>query len=149
MDKEIAVRMFENKKLGTTYGKGLYRTAVFNASAELRDPHVKYLFDFHEREHWMHSARSDEHMVTLRAVADECAPTDLVSWVVRYDPVAKTKTPVRGVAILDLANDSLKVLIDDDEGGVHAAWVLPTRACAVKHAKAPTLIATNTELAQW
>ncbi len=47
MEKEIAVRMFENKKLGTTYGKGKYRSAIFNASAELRDPHVKYLLDFY------------------------------------------------------------------------------------------------------
>ena len=41
MEKEIAVRLFENKKLATTYGRGLYRTAVFNASAEIKDPHVK------------------------------------------------------------------------------------------------------------
>lgn len=149
MEKEIAVRMFENKKLGTTYGKGQYRTAIFNASAELRAPHVKYLFDFHEFERWIHSARNDQQLATLHAVTAECAPTDLVSWVVRYDPVTKTKTPVAGVAILDLASDTLKVLIDDDEVGVNQGWLLQTRACLVKHNKSPTLIATNTELAQW
>ncbi len=149
MEKAIAVRMFENKKLGTTYGKAKYRTAIFNASAELRDPRVKYLFDFHEYERWVHSASSDQHMTTLDAVAAACSPTDLVSWVVRYDPVTKTKTPVPGVAILDLTTDTLKVLIDDEESMVHEGWLLDTRACEVKHSKAPTLIATNTELAQW
>lgn len=87
MEKEIAVRMFENQKFGTTYGKGLYRTAVFNASVELRDPHVKYLLDFHGYERWMHSARSDQQLSIVKLTEDQCKPTDLVSWVVRYDPV--------------------------------------------------------------
>ena len=52
MEKAIAVRLFENKKNGSTYGKGLYRSAIFNASAELRDPHVKYLLDFYAIDRW-------------------------------------------------------------------------------------------------
>lgn len=149
MEKEIAVRMFENKKFGTTYGKGLYRTAVFNASVELRDPHVKYLLDFHNYERWIHSARSDAQMAVIELVENECKPTDLVSWIVRYDPVSKTKTPVTGVAILDLADETLKVLIDDEEMNVQEGWLLHTRACVGGSNKSPTLIATNTELAQW
>ena len=149
MEKEIAVRMFENKKLGTTYAKGLYRTAVFNASVELRDPHIKYLLDFYEYERWQHSACSDQQISTLSALQGQCSASDLVSWVVRYDPNTKSKTPVDGAAILDLSTDTLSIVINDELHEVCQAWKLQTRACATQHAKAPTLIATNTELAQW
>ena len=149
MEKEIAVRMFENTKFGTTYGKGLYRTAVFNATVELRDPHAKYLLDFHDYHRWVNSARSDDQMDFVKGLESEAASTDLASWVVHYDPVTKTKTPVIGVAILDLNNQILKLLIYDQERGVESVWSLQTCACSVKQKNSPTLIATNTELAQW
>ncbi len=31
---EIAVRLFDNNTYGTTYGKGLYRRAVFNGTID-------------------------------------------------------------------------------------------------------------------
>ena len=70
MEKEIAVRLFENKKLGTTYGKGLYRLAVFNASAEIKDPHVKYLLDFYQFERWQHTANTDKQIVILNQIKE-------------------------------------------------------------------------------
>ena len=43
--REIAVRGFINDKFNTTFGKGLFRRAVFNGSVEIRDPYSKYLVD--------------------------------------------------------------------------------------------------------
>ena len=42
----IAIRLFENKVYGSTYGQGLRRSAVFNATAEVTEPYAKYLLDF-------------------------------------------------------------------------------------------------------
>ena len=109
MEKEIAVRLFENKKLGTTYGRGLYRTAVFNASAEIKDPHVKYLLDFYQYDRWEHTANTDQQIAMLNQVAGYCSADDLTSWVTRYDLVSKTKTHVQGVAILDEKSNTLRI----------------------------------------
>lgn len=149
MEKEIAVRMFENKKLGTTYGKGKYRSAIFNASAELRDPHVKYLLDFYAIDRWQHTARTDAQIAIVNEVNAISQPNDLASWLVRYDPVHKTKTPVDGFAFLSMDSEKLVLIVNDAEFALSEEWVLQTRTCTVTHGKAPTLIATNTELAQW
>ena len=69
MEKEIAVRLFENKKLGTTYGRGLYRSAVFNASAEIKDPHVKYLLDFYQFERWL---LRQIYRLTIKTTNQDC-----------------------------------------------------------------------------
>ncbi len=149
MEKEIAVRLFENKKLGTTYGRGLYRTAAFNASAEIKDPHVKYLLDFYQYDRWQHTANTDQQIEMLNQVAGYCSADDLTSWVTRYDPVSKTKTPVQGVAILDEKCNTLKVVVIDPDSGVEDTWSLPVKACSVTRTNSPSLIATNTELASW
>ena len=149
MEKEIAVRMFENKKLGTTYGKGKYRSAIFNASAELRDPHVKYLLDFYAIDRWQHTARTDAQIAVVNEVNAISQPNDLASWLVRYDPVHKTKTLVDGFAFLSMDSEKLVLIVNDVESALSEEWVLQTRTCTVTHGKAPTLIATNTELAQW
>lgn len=149
MEKEIAVRLFENKKLGTTYGRGLYRTAVFNASAEIKEPHVKYLLDFYQYDRWQHTAHTDEQIAMLNQVAGYCCAENLTSWVTRYDPVTKIKTPVQGVAILDEMSSSLRIAVVDPEFGVEDTWSLPVKVCSVKRGNSPSLIATNTELAHW
>ena len=38
--RPIAIRLFENPKFGTTYGKGLRRSAVFYASGEVSEPYA-------------------------------------------------------------------------------------------------------------
>ena len=40
--REIAVRLYANPKLGNTHAKGLYHTAVFNAAADVKEPNAKY-----------------------------------------------------------------------------------------------------------
>lgn len=149
MEKEIAVRLFENKRLGTTYGKGLYRTAVFNASAEIKDPHVKYLLDFYQYDRWQHTANTDEQIAMLNQIDEYCSAGDLTSWITRYDPITKSKTPVQGVAILDEKSNTLRVVVIDPESGVEDTWSLPVKACSVTRSNSPSLIATNTELASW
>lgn len=149
MEKEIAVRLFENKRLGTTYGKGLYRSAVFNASVEIKDPHVKYLLDFYQYDRWQHTAVSDQQIAMLDQVAEHCSETDLTSWVTRYNPATKEKTPVQGIAILDDQSQMLRVIVIDPDSAIEDSWVLPVRACSVTRNNSPSLIATNTELAHW
>ena len=47
MQKEIAVRLYQNAKYGTTYAKGVRHQALFNAAADIKNPKVKYVLDFH------------------------------------------------------------------------------------------------------
>jgi len=149
MEKKIAVRLFENKMLGTTYGKGQYRSAVFNASAEIKDPHTKYLLDFHSYAQWELSANSDQHMAILNDVVGACNANDLVSWVVKYNPATKEKTHVYGVAVLDLNDNKLMLAITDTDSGIEDVWQLPVKSCKQTHEKSPALLATNGELADW
>jgi hypothetical protein len=149
MEKEIAVRLFENKKLGTTYGRGLYRSAVFNASAEIKDPHVKYLLDFYQFDRWQHTANTDKKIVILNQINDSCSADDLTSWVTRYNPATKEKTLVDGVAIFDSKANTLRVVVSDPDSGVEDSRLLPVKACSVTRTNSPSLIATNTELANW
>lgn len=149
MEKEIAVRLFENKKLGTTYGRGLYRTAVFNASAEIKDPHVKYLLDFYQYDRWQHTATTDNQITVLNQINESCSADDLTSWITRYNSATKEKTLVDGVAIFDSKTNTLRVVVSDPESGIEDSWVLPVKACIVTRTNSPSLIATNTELASW
>jgi hypothetical protein len=149
MEKEIAVRLFENKKLGTTYGKGLYRSAVLNASVEIKDPRVKYLLDLYQFDRWQHTATSDEQITMLNEISPYCSAGDLTSWVTRYNPATKEKIPVQGVAIFDDKANTLRVVVIDPDSGVEDSWLLPVKACSVTRSNSPSLIATNTELANW
>jgi hypothetical protein len=45
MLNEIAIRLYDNPKYGTTYGKAQYRHAIFNGSADIKNPSVKYLLE--------------------------------------------------------------------------------------------------------
>ena len=68
MLNEIAIRLYDNPKYGTTYGKAQYRHAIFNGSADVKNPSVKYLLDFYEYGKWEHSANTDEQMMVLNEV---------------------------------------------------------------------------------
>lgn len=149
MEKKIAVRLFENKMLGTTYARGQFRSAVFNASAEVKEPHTKYLLDFYPFLKWELSANSDQQIAILNDVAQSCSANDLVSWVVRYNPITKEKIQVYGVAICDLNSNKLMLAITDVESGIEDVWQLPLKSCSQTHEKSPALIATNGELADW
>ena len=69
---EIAVRLFDNNTYGTTYGKGLYRRAVFNGTIDARSPTAKYLVDCYNYEDWCNIASTDQQITVLQVIPDEC-----------------------------------------------------------------------------
>ena len=101
-EREIAVRGFMNERYNTSFGKGLFRRAMYNGSVELANPSQKYLIDLYEFGLWQHQARSDYQMDIFRKI-DAMGGDDekdlLLSWVLHYDPLTKTKTPVDGYCI--------------------------------------------------
>lgn len=65
-ETEIAVRLYDNKFYGTTYGKGLYRKALYNDSIDLQTPLVKYVIDLFIYDDWANQAKTDEQMNSVR-----------------------------------------------------------------------------------
>ena len=149
--REIAVRLYANPKLGTTYAKGLYHSAVFNAAADVKHPYAKYLLDYHTYERWEHSAKTDEQMQVLRETQGMTATDALFSWVVQYDPSTKAKQPVFGFSYLNLADNSLGLLVMPEGEDEPAQWILTAKPCKERMGcKSPTLLATNADdLGSW
>ena len=145
----LAVRLFENQAYGTTYGKGLYRRAIYNGTVEMKTPKVKYLIDLFSYAEWAHQARTDQQMMVLESVEDQ--PHALFSWVQRYDPLTKRKTPVDGVCVFHPNDKELTLAILDAEAEVEEAWKLEVRNCRAVAASrhGPQLLATNTDLETW
>ena len=149
-EKEIAVRLYANQKLGQTYARGLRHTAVFNAAADLRDPHAKYLLDFHTYARWQHTAKTDAQMEALEVVRELADEDTLVSWIQHYDCRSKIKQSVIGVAVFDLNTNVIRLCIDDELRQVRETWELTARPCReVMGKNSPTLLATNADLDVW
>lgn len=149
MDKklEIAVRLFENQLFGTTYGKGLRRAALYNATAEIKSPHAKYLLDFYNYDRWQHTATDEEQITVVNEVEEMASGNTLFSWVQFYDKTNKTKRRVTGCAVLQLDTQQIRLLISDAEMSIDESWVLPLKVCKSTGSKnSPQLLATNTEL---
>jgi hypothetical protein len=151
MANGIAVRFYDNAKYGSTYGKGLYRNAVFNATADLRKPEAKYLLDMFSFNDWQNRAKTDLDMEALEAVADFRSEADranlLATWIKRLD-CDGTKKQVHGFGLFDLITHELTLLISDEEAGVVDSWLLDVKPCkqATGNKKSPQLLATNEEL---
>ncbi len=149
MQKEIAVRLFQNAKYGTTYAKGVRHQALFNATADIKEPKVKYVLDFYAYEHWEFLAKENQ-LEVVNQVRSEVNKDSLVSWIVRYDPTTKTKTPVYGFSTLDMKSNELILCVLDGEAGVEDSWKLTAKPCrAVTGKNVAELLATNSELASW
>ena len=147
--KEIAVRLYENKKFGTTYGKGAYHSAVFNASADVLGMNEKYLLDYYPFEKFEHLARTEEQMEVLREIGQVKTQDVLFSWVVHYNPATKQKTPVYGFSLFNMKDNELGLLVvnDNDE---QQQWQLTAKPCRKDTGKySPTLLATNADLYGW
>ncbi|MBT8573352.1 hypothetical protein G6699_07175 [Polynucleobacter paneuropaeus] len=106
MQKEIAVRLYQNTKYGTTYAKGVRHQALFNAAADIKKPKVKYVLDFYTYAHWEFLAKENQ-LDIVNQVRNEVDKDTLVSWVVRYDLATKTKTAVYGFSTLDMKTNKL------------------------------------------
>ena len=126
MQKEIAVRLYQNAKYGTTYAKGVRHQALFNATADIKQPKVKYVLDFYTYEHWEFLAK-ENHLDIVNQVRNEVDKDTLVSWVVRYDLATKTKTAVYGFSTLDMKTNKLILCVLDNDAGVEDSWQLTAK----------------------
>lgn len=150
--REIAVRGFINEKFNTTFGKGLFRRAVYNGSVELRNPNTKYLVDFYRYVEWENIAKTDDQMAIVRKLAKSNINQDeevLMSWVVHYDALSKTKTAIDGFAILSPSSSELYIAITDLNHGVNEDWTLTVQSCKTIGVNKPVFIATNVDLGTW
>ena len=151
MENEIAVRFYENERYGTTFGKALYRRALYNATADVSNPKAKYLLDLHKYNEWEHTAKTDDDMALLEnaeAYIGTASKDDWVgTWVKRLDADG-SKPRVMGFGLLDMHKLELILVINDEEYGVQNAWQLAVKPCkqARPNKKSPQLLATNTDL---
>lgn len=149
-NSDIAVRLYENNKYGSTYGKALYHTAIFNGTADLRDPQVKYLLDFHPFSKWQMTAKDDLEMDVVNMAYERSDDQTLVSWVVRYNTRTGAKEKVTGFSTMDLMTSQLYLAVYDPELEVQRQWNLEARPCKhVEGKRSPALLATNYELGGW
>ena len=149
--RPIAIRLFENPKFGTTYGKGLRRSAVFNATAEVSEPYAKYLLDFEAGRAWANHARTEAQLHVARQYIDQAERDDSVlwSWVKWYDKGTGDKEYVEGFALYDLESEEVALHLNDAKRGVTQEWLLPARRCQGTAGKnSPAFLATNHDLTQ-
>ena len=146
---EIAVRLFDNNTYGTTYGKGLYRRAVFNGTIDARTPAAKYLVDCFNYADWSNQATTDEQMAVLAAVPEDSKK--IYSWIKHYDTVTRAKRLVGGCMQFDLDSLDMNIMICDETAGVADHWRIEGKPCktAMKSQKSPQILGTNGDLSNW
>ena len=150
--REIAIRCFINDKFNTTFGKGLFRRAMFNGSVELKNPNQKFLIDLYNYANWEAQAKSDQQIETVTKIREnDIHQVDgvLLSWLLHYDPLTKTKTKVDGYAIYI---PHAKTLFIDINAPVHQTqedWTLDVHTCKATGSNKPVFIATNVDLNAW
>ena len=90
-------------------------------------------------------------MEVLRETQGMTATDALFSWVVQYDPNTKVKQPVFGFSYLNLADNSLGLLVMPEGEDEPAQWILTAKPCKERMGcKSPTLLATNADdLGSW
>jgi hypothetical protein len=146
---EIAVRLYENNAYGTTFGKGMYRRALFNGTIDARTPSAKYLVDCFNYADWSNQATTDEQMAVLAAVkADD---KKLYSWIKHYDTVTRAKRLVSGCMQLDMESLDMNIMICDEAAGVADHWQIEGKPCktTMKSQKSPQILGTNADLTNW
>lgn len=150
--REIAVRLYNNHKYGTTQGKGIYNKAIYNANVELRKPTTKYLLDFYRFEDWVNKAQTDEQVMTYKELAEMGISTErdaMFSWIQHYDPLTKKKVSVSGVAIFNTEATLLQLVIDDAVSGLSETWMLETVSCKNPGPRKPAYLASNVDVGNW
>lgn len=144
---EIAVRLYDNKTYGTTYGKGLFRRAVYNGTIEAKDGLATYLVDLYNYEDWANLAKTDEQMAFVKDV--EADSDTLYSWIKHYDRYTRDKTLVSGMCAVNLNTYRMGIIITDDVHGVVDGWELTAKPCRTGKTGGPQLLATNADLSNW
>jgi len=147
--REIAVRGFINEKFNTTFGKDLFRRAVFNGSVEVRNPNHKYLIDLYEYPHWEATAKTDQQMIVIHQLEESkiayCEGV-LASWIQYYDPLTKFKQMVDGFCVYAPNTQEFHIEIHDAEHDTDAIWTLDAHLCKNTGPNKPIFIATNVDL---
>jgi hypothetical protein len=147
--REIAVRGFINEKFNTTFGKGLFRRAVYNGSVELHKPNQKYLVDYYSYPEWEVQAKSDAQIAATRVLTNSgIAGQDdmLFSWLVHYDPLTKSKERAEGYSVYSPNTRELFIKIDDAANKTQDEWTLDVHSCKSTGANKPVFIAANVDL---
>ena len=147
--RNIAIRLFINKKFAGSFGNQVFNRAVYNGSIELHDPLQKYLVDFYEYLHWENRASSESQFQLVKELGQTDlpqAPQLLMSWVSHYDSSTKIKTPVQGFCAYLQESHEIYLRIDDPVRSTKACWDLPVRHCKNVGDKLPVLLATNYDL---
>ncbi len=146
---ELAVRFYDNSLYGTTYGKGLFRKAIFNGSIDVKTPSVKYLIDLYGYEDWCNLARTDEQMEIIREILKEDGT--VYSWLQRYNKETKQKTSVAGFTSLNCESKEVVIVILDSEFGIEDSCRIEAKMChSQAHGlRSPQLLATNSDLESW
>ena len=151
MEKAIAVRFYENKRFGNTYGKGLYHKAVFNATADVQQPKAKYLLDMYSYRDWINTAKTDAEMGIIAAAADlveKGSEENFLSTFLKRLNVDGTKPKVDGFGMLNLETGKLVLVINDEETGLEEIWQLEVKPCkqSAQNKNSPQMLAANIDL---
>ena len=146
---EIAVRLYENQTYGTTYGKGLFRKALFNGSIDIKTPCTKYVIDLFNYDDWCNFDKTSEQMVIIRDVPQQ--DDTLFSWINRYDRTTKQKTLVSGFCSFDCDSKGMRIMILDPVVQIEDVWQISAKPCQTNTngLRSPQLLATNADLTAW
>ena len=146
---KIAVRLYENQTYGTTYGKGLFRKALFNGSIDIKTPCTKYVIDLFNYDDWCNIAKTSEQMVIIRDVPQQ--DDTLFSWINRYDRTTKQKTLVSGFCSFDCDSKGMRIMILDPVVQIEDVWQISAKPCQTNTngLRSPQLLATNADLTAW
>ena len=147
--REIAVRGFINEKFNTTFGKGLFRRAVYNGSVELHKPNQKYLVDYFSYLEWEAQAKSDDQIAVIKKLESTNVAQEndlLFSWLVHYDPLTKSKERVDGYSIYSPNSRELFIEINDEMHHTQDDWTLSVHHCKSTGTNKPVFIAANVDL---
>ena len=146
---EIAVRFYDNKLYGTTYGKGMYRKAIYNGSIDVKNPSLKYVIDMYSYNDWALQAKEGFQADVLSSISR--TPDKLYSWLYRYNSTTKEKALTPGCCILDLNTNEVQIAVEDSIAGITTLWQLLARPCKPisDGRKVPQLLATKSDLSYW
>ncbi len=146
---ELALRLYENSTYGSTYGKGLFRRALFNGSIDLKSPTVKYVIDLFNYDDWCNIAKTNNQIEIISGVPRQ--EYSLYSWINRYNTTTKQKTLVSGFCSLDCESRDMNVMIIDPEFNIEDIWKITAKPCQANRngLRTPQFLATNTDLTEW
>ena len=146
---ELALRLYENSTYGSTYGKGLFRRALFNGSIDIKSPTVKYVIDLFNYEDWCNIAKTHAQIEIITGVPQQA--DTLYTWINRYNTSTKQKTLVSGFCSFDCESKDINVMIIDPECNIAGVWKISAKPCQANRngLRAPQFLATNADLTEW